>query len=450
MASLAQRRRALQAADELHNDLGLDQEIPVDVFEIVDQLGLWLVFNRLDNLLGAVLPRGDGGIMVTTQRGPAVQRYTVAHEIGHWILDYGEPSFDTEDEIYYPTVDREYLAQLFAGQLLMPPPLVYATCNQYGVTDSQTATPSRVYQVARDMGASYEATTRQLTNLEIVDRSHQERLLATTPIQVKTELGKGHRPTGSADVWPVELTADEPRLRITEGDEVLIALPENRTTGHRWLTPEEVEGRSDRIAAPRPPVVDEPPADLSRAGTWTPGARQESTTASVRTALARVPGASANKRILPIVNPDDLGGAESPTILGALETVPPALNVVDDRYRASWTDAAPSSLRALRRSIAVARPSRSVPGARAHDDVRGNIPVVIPVSGTGTRLIALRSAGEGVKDFDLFYTSAYDPSAPTVESYHLHVEVVPAPARQNRRLFLSLDLDDDLESENLS
>src|ERR1700710_900830 len=127
MASLARRRHALQAADELLNDRDINQDEPVDVFDISDRLALWLVFNRLDSLLGATLPKGTGGIMLTTTRGPSIQRYTAAHEIGHWILDFNEPAFDPDDDIFYPTADREQLAQLFAGQLLMPPPLVFKT-----------------------------------------------------------------------------------------------------------------------------------------------------------------------------------------------------------------------------------------------------------------------------------------------------------------------------------
>lgn len=449
MASLAQRRRALQAADDLHNNLGLDQEMPVDVFDIVDRLGLWLVFNRLNNLLGAVLPRGDGGIMVTTQRGPAVQRYTVAHEIGHWILDYGEPSFDSEADIYFPTADREFLAQLFAGQLLMPPPLVYETCNRYGVIDSPTATPSRVYQVARDMGASYEATSRQLANLDIIDRSQQERLLAKTPLQVKTELGLGHRPVGAVDVWPVDLTGDETRLQVTEGDEILITLPENRTTGYRWLTSREIEARSNRTALPAPDRFGDPHPSRGREGVESSRPKRRPTAASVKSALERLPGASARKRILATsdASVEDADRAEvSATDRGALDTLPATLNVVDDRYRATWTDAAPSSLRALRRSIATAKSSRG----DADTDTPGSGPVVVPVAGTGNRLLALRSSGEGEKDFELFYASLHDPTSPTVETYHLQVDVIPTPAVENRRLLLEVDLNEDLAPKDFS
>ena len=298
MASLARRRHALQAADELLNDLDIDQDEPVDVFDIIDRLGLWLVFNRLDSLLGATLPKGTGGIMLTTQRGPSVQRYTAAHEIGHWILDFNEPAFDTDDDIFYPTADREQLAQLFAGQLLMPPPLVFETSARHGISSDASATAPAVYLTARDMGASYEAAVRQLSNLDIISPSTRDGLLARTPMQIKTELCHGHRPRGAVDVWPVDLGASGSEVELTEGDEVVLTLPENRTTGYRWMTADEITERAMQEVSP-PPGPFAPDFSATGAARPTRGeAGRLRSTAAVNRALMRVPGNAAARRLL--------------------------------------------------------------------------------------------------------------------------------------------------------
>src|SRR4051812_50176798 len=96
------RRHALQEADALLREFDVVQDAPVDVFALIEQLDLELVFNNLKTILGALVPHGAGGIMLSTQRGAAVQRYTAAHEIGHWILDH-ESAFDTEADLYTPT-----------------------------------------------------------------------------------------------------------------------------------------------------------------------------------------------------------------------------------------------------------------------------------------------------------------------------------------------------------
>lgn len=294
-------RHALQEADTLLPDLDVDQEAPVDVFCIVDRLGLWLVFNPLKSLLGAAVPTGDGGIMVTTERGPAVQRFTAAHEIGHWVLDYGEAAFDTEQDIYRPDADREILAQIFASQLLMPPPLVYGACARYGVEDSQSAAPDAVYLVARDIGASYEATARQLANLEIISGRRRDELLKIQPAVINSELCLGHRPAGAVDVWPVGLDSIGSTVTAAEGDEIIVLLPENRTTGHRWLTADDLARRSRRPHGEPPEIDVSASAAPTQANSWKPG--RVPSAKSIDVALDRIPGNWGNVRILPQQEP---------------------------------------------------------------------------------------------------------------------------------------------------
>lgn len=464
MASLARRRHALQAADELLNDLDINQDEPIDVFDIIDRLGLWLVFNRLDSLLGATLPKGTGGIMLTTQRGPSVQRYTAAHEIGHWILDFNEPAFDTDDDIFYPTADREQLAQLFAGQLLMPPPLVFETGARHGVTSDASATAPAVYLTARDMGASYEAAVRQLSNLDIISPSTRDRLLARTPIQIKTELCHGHRPRGAVDVWPVNLEASGSEVDLTEGDEVVLTLPENRTTGYRWMTPDEITERAMHEVSPPP----EPFApDLSDTGAPRPArgeARRPRSTAAVNRALMRVPGNAASRRLLhdhgrpgepATFDAGDLGaadqvdehdrsddaGTENGEARSALEAVPASLGQVDDRFTAGWAQVAPSRVRALRRAIAGRRDLSLPESLHGHlGEAAGTStaldPSTIPAAATGERLVALRSTGEGSLGLDLTYTLPFDPHAPAAATFHLEVRVSPTPQEEHRRMLL--------------
>ncbi|MFC5679097.1 ImmA/IrrE family metallo-endopeptidase [Aeromicrobium endophyticum] len=446
------------------NDLDIDQEEPIDVFDIIDRLGLWLVFNRLDSLLGATLPKGTGGIMLTTQRGPSVQRYTAAHEIGHWILDFNEPAFDTDDDIFHPTADREQLAQLFAGQLLMPPPLVFETGARHGISSDASATAPAVYLTARDMGASYEAAVRQLSNLDIISPSTRDGLLARTPMQIKTELCHGHRPRGPVDVWPVDLGASGGEVALTEGDEVVLTLPENRTTGYRWMTPDEITERSTREDSPPP----EPFAfDFSATGAARPArgeARRSRSTAAVNRALMRVPGNTAARRLLhdhggsghPAtfdarnldaadgIEERDRGGDDRPEIgeaRSALEVTPASLGEVDDRFTAGWAQVPPSRVRAVRRAIAGRRDLALPESLNGHlEEAAGSWtaldPSTIPAAATGERLVALRSTGEGSLGLDLTYSLPFDPHAPAAATFHLEVRVSPTPQEEHRRTFL--------------
>src|SRR3712207_7634154 len=49
----------------------------------------------------------SGGVLITTEREPTIQRYTAAHEIGHWRLDHNSTGFDTEADILQPGADRK-------------------------------------------------------------------------------------------------------------------------------------------------------------------------------------------------------------------------------------------------------------------------------------------------------------------------------------------------------
>ena len=425
MLTRAQLRHALQEADGLLQELSIDQEAPIDVFDIVDQLGLWLVFNPLKNLLGAAVPKGDGGIMLTTERGVGVQRYTAAHEIGHWILDYGQPTFDTEDDIYRPVADRERLAQVFASQLLMPPPLVFSACTRYGIRSSQTALPQAVYSVARDIGSSYEAAARQLANLEIISSGRRDELLRVEPATIKAELCLGHRPSGAVDVWPVGLDSVGATLSVTEGDEVVVLLPENRTTGYRWLTDNDLRRREQRTRS-APPELDTSMNVATAQRDWAPPRRRPVVSAkAVDEALARVPGGTGAIRVLS-TPPTPAAPSGGPAELDH------PLTVVDDRYRASRSPVPAAQRRAARRAIARGG-AASAPG--------GPGPAVA-IAGTGTRLLALRSVGEGHESFQAVYSSAYDPNAPVTDTYLLNIEVKPGPAVLRRREYLAIDLDE--------
>ena len=250
----ARRLQAAESASRLLVEAGVDQTRQVDVFGLYEELGLWLAFFPLDGLLGAYLPEGSGGALITTQRPVAVQRYTAAHELGHWRLDHDcGPALVADEQVLGQTPDEsEQLAQVFAAALLMPPPLVYGTLERFGA--DQEVSPVHAYMFAREAGVSYEAAVRQLANLQIIGRVRAQELLKIKPLKVKAEVGLGQRPVvGTADVWSVDEQWDGQRLRVHADDEVVMSLPENRSTGYRWFFKDHEPSKK---VSPEPPVVE--------------------------------------------------------------------------------------------------------------------------------------------------------------------------------------------------
>jgi Zn-dependent peptidase ImmA (M78 family)/predicted secreted protein len=226
---------AMLKADTALRELEIEQDKPVDIFDAIRDTGLWLTFQKLSGILGATFREGAGGVLITTQRPPSVQRYTAAHELGHWHLHQGEPDWDTEESVLgNARSPREQTAQYFASSFLMPRRLVMTTLRKNGWNRNGVVSPEQAYMTSRDMGVSYTAAVQQMNTLDIVSAYHLRTLKKCEVKKIKMDLLGGTALDNSrAHIWnpkPTEL-AD---LKVSVDDEILVRLPENRTTGFMW------------------------------------------------------------------------------------------------------------------------------------------------------------------------------------------------------------------------
>ena len=93
-------RAGTMAAGRLHRELDTRALIEtqggsVDVFGAIHAVGLPLLLRPLKGLLGAYLSAPAPGVLVTTERPMSIQRFTAAHELGHFSMRH-EPSLDDE------------------------------------------------------------------------------------------------------------------------------------------------------------------------------------------------------------------------------------------------------------------------------------------------------------------------------------------------------------------
>jgi Zn-dependent peptidase ImmA (M78 family)/DNA-binding XRE family transcriptional regulator len=116
------------AARETLEKSGQDT-VPVKIKRIAARLGVSLYVRPFPDALSAFLLRGDGQavIGVNSNQAPVRQRFSAAHECGHFVLrhaddsvfDYAVPATsDGEPPGYDPQNERE--ANTFAAELLMP------------------------------------------------------------------------------------------------------------------------------------------------------------------------------------------------------------------------------------------------------------------------------------------------------------------------------------------
>ena len=134
--------RAHALRDEYRALFGGD-ELPVPVESIAEDLLALAVVVRDDLRVSGMLLPSERRIYVRADESEPRRRFTIAHELGHWICQCLEgtqqPVYCRAEEIGVDPEARalEREANIFAANLLMPEPAVRAAAgeNRFGVSD---------------------------------------------------------------------------------------------------------------------------------------------------------------------------------------------------------------------------------------------------------------------------------------------------------------------------
>jgi Zn-dependent peptidase ImmA (M78 family) len=242
-------RNGSMAATRLHEALGTRERMSqhggsVDVFDTALQLKLPLLLRPLKGLLGAYLPTPRPGVLVTTERPLSIQRFTAAHELGHFRLDH-LPSLDDESVLRRMAMPdarglfgphmQEVEADAFAIAFLMPRWLILWHCARQGWTQDSLAQPLAVYQLALRLGASYEATTWTLQRLNVITTAVGNALRATRPRAIKAEILRDYEPADfRGDVWLLTERDSDTRINGSRNDHFVLRLNEHSGGGYLW------------------------------------------------------------------------------------------------------------------------------------------------------------------------------------------------------------------------
>ena len=114
-----------RAASSLRNDWGLGINPIPDMAELMEDRGVKVLFCELPNVVGLTTQvrrdgKPDAHVIVVNQDDTSDrQRFTIAHEIGHMVLDIG------------PGVDEEKTAHRFAGAFLLPEEVLWAKIGRH-------------------------------------------------------------------------------------------------------------------------------------------------------------------------------------------------------------------------------------------------------------------------------------------------------------------------------
>ena len=237
---------AVSEADRLHQQFDTKARADkgagrIDVFEMLVDRDVPVIFRPLQGLLGAFLDNPAPGIIVTTQRPLPVQRFTTAHEFGHAALGH-ETSIDIEDILTRsPFGDgasydlREIQANAFASQLLAPSWLIVSHMQRQGWVRDRMTDPVLVYQLSLRLGISYTATCHALGRHNVITKSVCTSLLQIAPKTIKQTLAAPYQPKSwYGDVWLITERDDGIAMEGSRRDLVILKFMEHSGSGYVW------------------------------------------------------------------------------------------------------------------------------------------------------------------------------------------------------------------------
>jgi Zn-dependent peptidase ImmA (M78 family)/predicted secreted protein len=233
------RRNGARAAQKEHERLNTPMDRPVDIFEIIEKAGVWLMFQPMRDVFGSYQRQGDAaGIIINSNHPPSLQRFTAAHEYGHHVLGH-EASIDDQGNINSfgsRLALQEVAAQSFAADFLMPLQHVNGVLRKLGIgIRPKQLTSSDVYRISLEVGASYAATVTQLERLGKINRSSSQRLRKERPLHIKEALAGGPPHQSRADVWILGQDETGRELQVRVEDEIHVFLEATPSGGYLWI-----------------------------------------------------------------------------------------------------------------------------------------------------------------------------------------------------------------------
>jgi Zn-dependent peptidase ImmA (M78 family) len=116
------------SASKLLERLGIDRPEDIDVDAIAYVCGAVVLREKLHGSAARILGIGDKAFITIDSESPgARQRFSTAHELGHWMIDRGTLSgFECTEKSFvggWSPDDPERRANRFAADLLMPEPM---------------------------------------------------------------------------------------------------------------------------------------------------------------------------------------------------------------------------------------------------------------------------------------------------------------------------------------
>ena len=161
----------LSPAEQVLADLGITDPAEIDLEAIAWTLGAKVRFRTLDCCEARIVGSGDRAIITVNDRSSwRRQRFSMAHELGHWRYHRGRVLDCRADEVGRASDGRmsvERTADNYAAQLLMPGYLLQPRIQSF---------PKLTFQVVRSIADAFD-TSLTSTAIRLVESRHYPAIL---------------------------------------------------------------------------------------------------------------------------------------------------------------------------------------------------------------------------------------------------------------------------------
>lgn len=238
MASRTTDRRPLSKAEALLREFGIDRPDQIDLEAIAADLGAIVRYAHLDGSEARIVGNGERAIITVASGGRPRQRFSIAHEIGHWVERHGRGGFLCGKEDISPQNDQtknaEAQANAFASQLVLPSYLF----------DPMFAGLPVTLDTADKIGKEFQASLTA-TAIKMV-RSVDKPAIVVCHSQAKREWfirGSGV----PEEYWPAtELNCETDAFELLYSPDAQGKTAVRQAPGARWLTGRGAFGRNVR------------------------------------------------------------------------------------------------------------------------------------------------------------------------------------------------------------
>ncbi len=136
----------------LLDDLGISEPEDIDIEAIAYHYNARVVYERLEGCAAWIIGHGDHAVIRVDERSTrGRQRFSAAHELGHWMLDRKRLTFSCAERDFsnnWSTINPERRANVFATELLLPEALFKRDSRDVSVTLDGAKSLAEIYNVS--------------------------------------------------------------------------------------------------------------------------------------------------------------------------------------------------------------------------------------------------------------------------------------------------------------